>query len=81
MPALEECEPGEMGLSQLPGAEAALTVPRGSYETLGDSYRHLEAWLGDARRAAGGAPCESYVDDPEEVDVADVRTGIYWPLA
>jgi effector-binding domain-containing protein len=81
MPTLEECEPGEMGLSQLPGGQAALTVHRGSYETLGDSYRRLEAWIGDAGRAAGGAPWESYVDDPEEVDVAELRTELYWPLA
>lgn len=80
VPALAEVPPGELGAGTLPGGHAAVTVHRGPYDGLPETYAALEAWIGEQGRSAGGAPWESYVDMPTEVDEADLRTEIVWPL-
>ncbi|MCV0403085.1 MAG: GyrI-like domain-containing protein [Chloroflexi bacterium] len=77
---LADCEPGEMGSSELPGGEVAVTVHHGSYDGLSRTYPALQAWIGEQGRTIGGAPWESYVDDPFEVAEADLRTEVCWPL-
>jgi effector-binding domain-containing protein len=73
---------GQVGTSMLPGGEVAVIVHRGPYPTLGEAYRRLEAWIHEQSRQVGGAPWESYVDDPAGVeDHAMLRTEIVWPLA
>lgn len=79
--ALADCEPGEMGRSELPGGEAAVAVHRGSYATLPSMYEALPGWIAEHGRAIGAAPWESYIDDPAEVDEAELRTEVAWPLA
>ena len=79
---LDECEPGEVGASELPGGEAAVTVHRGSYDGLSAAYDQLNDWIRTQGRTEGSAPWESYVDDPSEIeDAANLRTEIIWPLA
>lgn len=78
---LAECEPGEIGASELPGGPAAVTVHRGTYETLGKTYERLHDWIHAQGRDEGHGPWESYVDDPEEVeDPSQLRTEVCWPL-
>lgn len=81
VPALADAQPGELGSSELPGGRVAIVVHRGSYAGLPDAYERLEGWLAGQGGQAGGAPWELYVDDPSEVDEADLRTEICWPLA
>ena len=78
---LEACEPGELGASELPGGPVAVTVHRGSYDSLKQAYDGLEEWIRTQGRGHGAEPWESYVDDPEEVATDELRTEVCWPLA
>jgi effector-binding domain-containing protein len=78
---LAEAEPGEVAGGELPAGRVAITVHRGSYDGLADTYRRLESWLEANGHAAGPAPWESYIDDPTEVqDASQLRTEVVWPL-
>jgi effector-binding domain-containing protein len=78
---LSDAEPGEVASSELPAGPVAVAVHRGPYDTLGEAYRRLEAWVPEQGRTLGAAPWESYVDNPVEVDASELRTEICWPLA
>lgn len=78
---LAECEPGEMGSSELPGGQAAVTVHLGPYDSLSQAYERLEGWIRGQGREPGPGPWESYIDDPAEVeDPSQLRTELVWPL-
>ena len=77
---LADCEPGEVGASELPGGQAAVTVLVGSYGGLGATYDRLHDWIHAHGHEEGPAPWESYVKDPGEVAEADLRTEVIWPL-
>jgi effector-binding domain-containing protein len=74
---------GEIGSTELPGGEVATYLHVGPYPDLGQAYQAVEAWLAESGRTAGGAPWESYVVGPDQVDQDESRleTRVCWPLA
>lgn len=79
---MDECQPGEICSSELPGGSAAVTVHRGAYDKLEATYRRLHDWIHEHGHEEGPGPWESYIDDPEEVDdPSQLRTEVVWPLA
>ncbi|HEX3219376.1 MAG TPA: GyrI-like domain-containing protein [Candidatus Limnocylindria bacterium] len=79
---LGECEPGELGTSELPGGNAAVSVHLGPYDGLSTAYDRLHDWIHANGHDEGPGPWESYIDDPSEVaDASQLRTELVWPLA
>jgi effector-binding domain-containing protein len=81
LPAPGGSVPGEIGNAELPGGRVAFTVHRGSYDSLADTWGHLQEWIEANGHSFRDAPWESYVDDPGDMsDVDSVRTEILWPI-
>ena len=72
---------GGVLLGELPATTVAVAVHMGTYETMGDTYRHLGAWV--ARHAT---PTDERVREVYEVsydqtnDPERFRTEIQWPI-
>jgi effector-binding domain-containing protein len=77
---IAEARPGELAASELPGGRVAVTVHRGTYDGLSAVYDRLHEWIHGEGLEEGPGPWESYVDDPSEVDMSEVRTEVCWPL-
>ena len=73
---------GDVVPLELPAGRAAQATHEGSYETLGDSYGALAAWM--AAQGVTPAPTmwESYETEPTpDTDPATLRTRITWLVA
>jgi len=76
----ETAQPGELFASQLPGGQVAITIHRGAYDGLSGTYDALHDWIHEQGRDEGPGPWESYVDDPGEVPIDQLKTEVIWPL-
>lgn len=83
LPSVDQSQPGEIGVSELPGGQRAMTLHIGSYAELGSCYERLEGWMAEHGRTGQSGPWESYLVMHGEVDddPARLRTEVCWPLA
>ncbi|HEV3399495.1 MAG TPA: MerR family transcriptional regulator [Actinomycetes bacterium] len=71
---------GEVYGTELPGGPAAVAVHRGPYAEIGPAYHTLSGWISDHGHELAGGPREVYLDDPGQVEAADLQTEVQWPI-
>ncbi|GIF19997.1 AraC family transcriptional regulator [Actinoplanes tereljensis] len=65
----------------IPAGRAAVTIHRGPYDGLPESYQQVEKWMRDQGLSAAGAPWETYLTDPgDHPDPATWETEIVQPV-
>ncbi len=70
---------GNIQVTELPGGAAAMTVHRGSYQTLSAEYQRIMSWAEGSGTPLGDNPWEVYVEDPK--GDREAVTEVYFPLA
>jgi effector-binding domain-containing protein len=71
----------EIKLREVPGAWVAVLVHPGEYESMGDTYRTLGAWIARNAEPSGERIREWYIVSPLDTDSpAEFRTEIAWPI-
>lgn len=68
-------EPGVVG-----GGKAAFALHVGPYETIGETWAAIMAWVQEQGRAPAGPTWEVYIDDPQKVAPDQLKTELYVPL-
>jgi len=79
----ETVEPeGDIGVQTLRGGEYAMTVHKGPYEKLIETYGRISGeWAPGSGRVVSSDPClEVYLNDPHRTPPDQLRTEIYVPL-
>ncbi len=71
---------GEIQPSSVGGGEAAFALHVGPYDTIGQTWSALMAWLSEQGKSAAGPHWEVYLDDPQETPSDELRTELYIPL-
>lgn len=68
-------------LIELPAATVAIAVHDGGYDTVGDAYASLGAWVAHHAVSSGEPVREIYVVSYDQTpDPSDFRTEIHWPI-
>ena len=69
-----------MRLAQSYTGSALRTVHLGPYDTLGQTYGKMRAYMMAHGYGAKGPSFSIYIDDPAVTPAPQLRTEIYWPL-
>lgn len=73
---------GDVVPSERPGGRVARVVHEGSFDQLASSWSRLGEWMEREGLAPGPVMWEVYVTQPSpDMDPADLRTELNWPLA
>ena len=82
-PTSERIEPTDgVEVGELPGGRVARLVHHGSYDQLGSSWEQLARWMREQGLGAADSFWEVYVTEPSpDMDPADLRTELIWPLS
>ena len=71
----------DMAIGELPSTWAAVLVHKGSFDSIGDTYRSLGAWAARNAAPSGGRIRERYVvGSTDTADPDAYRTEISWPI-
>ena len=72
--------PGEVGRSELPGGRMAAYLHVGPYAGIGKAWEALEALVADHGLVPIAPGWDSYVDNPDEIPVEQLRTELFQPV-
>lgn len=67
-------------LVEVPAGAAAAIIHEGSYDNTGESYATVAAWIQERGHTITGPAREVYLNSPAEVDEADLRTELLFPI-
>ena len=81
-PTAQRVEPTDgVDVGSLPAGRAARLVHHGRYDELGSSWQRLERWMREQGLDPANSFWEVYVTEPSpEMDPADLRTELIWPV-
>ena len=73
---------GDVRAATLPGGRVARVVHAGSFDGLGPAWERLRGWIDTQGVRAGESFWEVYLTEPTpDMDPADLRTELNWPVA
>lgn len=75
-----EIQASDAAYAQLPGGAAVVVIHRGPYDDLPTTHARLHVYLCEESLRARGPAWELFVDDPEVIDPAEVRTRVVQPV-
>ena len=65
-------------LCELPGGQAVMTTHVGPYDTIGEAWERVQAWMKEHDLRSSGAPWEAYLTGPH--DPGPPITEIFFPV-
>jgi len=71
---------GRVVQGAIPGGRTAVTVHKGPYETIGETYNALTAFIAKSKAVPKGLCYESYLNDPQTTRPEELLTEICFPL-
>jgi effector-binding domain-containing protein len=72
---------GRVKPGTIPGGRTAVSVHKGSYETMEKAYNDIAAFIAKEKAVARGLCYEVYLNDPQTVKPDDLLTEINFPLS
>jgi effector-binding domain-containing protein len=73
---------GAAEAGELPGGRVARVVYAGGFDGLGEAWQRLGAWIADQGLTPSETYWEVYLTEPNpEMDPADLRTELNWPVS
>ncbi|MEM6476014.1 MAG: GyrI-like domain-containing protein [Pseudomonadota bacterium] len=66
--------------SEIPAGRYATTIHRGAYHKVGETYSRVLDWANEQGLELADNTIESYIDDPGEMPMEEVRTQVFVPL-
>lgn len=72
---------GAVEATVLPGGRMASTMHRGPYDTLGQAYTAVIAWVEEQGHRPAGPMRDVYLTDPDHTAPDEYLTEVLWPIA
>lgn len=70
----------DLNTIEIEAGAAASIIHEGSYDDMGETYATVAAWIQERGHTITGPAREVYFNSPAEVDEADLRTEILFPI-
>jgi effector-binding domain-containing protein len=71
---------GEVSWREISGSTVAWTTHHGPYEQIAPAYDTITRWISEQGHRIAGPPREIYLNDPQTVPAAELRTEVQFPI-